>query len=51
MIAQGVSNKEIAERLVISAKTMSNHITNTFSKLQVADRVPATLRAREAGLG
>ena len=51
LIAQGVSNKEIAERLVISAKTVSNHITNIFSKLQVADRAQAIIRARDAGLG
>ena len=51
LIAQGVNNKEIAERLVISAKTVSNHITNIFSKLQVADRAQAIIRARDAGLG
>jgi DNA-binding NarL/FixJ family response regulator len=51
LMAQGVSNKEIAEKLVISMKTVSNHITNIFSKLQVADRAQAILRAREAGLG
>jgi DNA-binding NarL/FixJ family response regulator/class 3 adenylate cyclase len=51
LIAQGVSNREIAERLVISAKTVSNHITNIFSKLQVADRAQAIIRARNAGLG
>ena len=51
LIAQGVGNKEIAEKLVISAKTVSNHITNIFSKLQVADRAQAVIRAREAGLG
>jgi len=51
LIAKGVSNKEIADRLVISAKTVSNHITNIFSKLQVADRAQAILGARDAGLG
>lgn len=51
LIAQGVSNKEIAEKLVISMKTVSNHITNIFGKLQVADRSQAILRARDAGLG
>lgn len=51
LIAKGVSNKEIAEKLVISMKTVSNHITNIFSKLQVADRAQAIIRAREAGLG
>jgi DNA-binding NarL/FixJ family response regulator len=51
LIAQGVSNKEIAEKLFISMKTVSNHITNIFSKLQVADRAQAIIRARNAGLG
>jgi DNA-binding NarL/FixJ family response regulator/class 3 adenylate cyclase len=51
LIAQGISNKEIAEKLVISMKTVSNHITNIFSKLQVADRAQAIIRARDAGLG
>jgi DNA-binding NarL/FixJ family response regulator/class 3 adenylate cyclase len=51
LIAQGVSNKDIAEKLFISMKTVSNHITNIFSKLQVADRAQAIIRARDAGLG
>lgn len=51
LIAQGISNKDIAEKLFISAKTVSNHITNIFSKLQVADRAQAIIRARDAGLG
>ena len=50
LIAQGQSNAAIAERLVISAKTVSNHISNIFSKLRVADRAQAAIRAREAGL-
>ena len=51
LIAQGDNNTEIAERLVLSAKTVRNHISNIFSKLQVADRAQAIVRAREAGLG
>lgn len=51
LIAQGHSNAAIAEQLVISVKTVSNHISSIFSKLQVADRAQAALRAREAGLG
>ena len=51
LIAQGYTNNAIAERLVISPKTVRNHVTNLFSKLQVADRAQAIIRAREAGLG
>jgi DNA-binding NarL/FixJ family response regulator len=51
LMTQGASNKDIAEKLVISGKTVSNHISNIFSKLQVADRAQAVLRARDAGLG
>jgi DNA-binding NarL/FixJ family response regulator len=50
-IAQGQSNPEIANRLVLSLKTVQNHVSNIFSKLQVADRSQAIVRAREAGLG
>lgn len=50
-IAQGKSNAEIAEALTISVKTVRNHVSNIFSKLQVADRAQAAIRAREAGLG
>jgi len=51
LIGQGVRNREIAQRLVISEKTLGNHISSIFSKLQVTDRTQAALRAREAGLG
>jgi DNA-binding NarL/FixJ family response regulator len=51
MVAQGLKNPEIADRLVISPKTVRNHISNIFSKLQVADRAEAIIQAREAGLG
>lgn len=50
LIAEGDKNREIAEKLVISSKTVRNHITNIFSKLQVADRTQAILKARDAGL-
>ncbi len=50
-IAQGLSNPEIAARLYLSPKTVRNHISNIFAKLQVADRAQAIVRAREAGLG
>jgi DNA-binding NarL/FixJ family response regulator len=51
LIAQGHNNSEIAQRLTLSGKTIRNHITNIFSKLQVADRAQAIVRARDAGLG
>ena len=51
LIAMGKSNAEIAEELVLSPKTVSNHVSNIFSKLQVVDRAQAVLRARQAGLG
>lgn len=50
-IARGLNNHEIAGQLHITVKTVSNHISNIFSKLQVADRAQAIIRAREAGLG
>jgi len=51
LIAQGHSNTEIASRLVLSPNTVRNYVSNVFSKLQVADRAHAIIRAREAGLG
>ncbi len=51
LIAQGLTNRAIAERLVLSEKTVRNHVSSIFSKLQVADRAEAIIRAREAGLG
>ena len=51
LVARGLSNAEITHRLVLSPKTVRNHVSNVFSKLQVADRAQAIVRAREAGLG
>jgi DNA-binding NarL/FixJ family response regulator len=51
LIAQGLNNQQITRRLVVSPKTVRNHISNIFAKLQVADRAQAIVRAREAGLG
>jgi len=51
LIAHGRTNEQIAEQLVVSIKTVRNHVSTIFSKLQVADRAQAVVRAREAGLG
>jgi DNA-binding NarL/FixJ family response regulator len=51
LIAQGLNNQQITRRLVVNPKTVRNHISNIFAKLQVADRAEAIVRAREAGLG
>jgi DNA-binding NarL/FixJ family response regulator len=51
LIAHGYTNTEISNRLVLSPKTVRNHVSNIFSKLQVANRAHAIIRAREAGLG
>jgi DNA-binding NarL/FixJ family response regulator len=51
MVSQGYTNLAIAERLYLSPKTVRNHVSNIFSKLQVTDRGQAIVRAREAGLG
>jgi DNA-binding NarL/FixJ family response regulator len=50
MIARGKSNSEIAEELTLSPKTVSNHVSNIFAKLQVVDRAQAVLRAQQAGI-
>ena len=51
LIGQGRTNEAIAEQLVLSLKTVRNHVSNICGKLQVADRAQAVIRAREAGLG
>jgi DNA-binding NarL/FixJ family response regulator len=51
LVAQGKSNQKIAKELFVSLKTVRNHVSNIFLKLQVADRAQAVIRAREAGLG
>ena len=50
-IARGHNNPEIAQGLAIGLKTVRNYISSIFSKLQVADRAQAIVRARDAGLG
>ena len=51
LLAQGMSNQEVAERMGISLKTARNHVSNILGRLQVADRTEAVARARAAGLG
>ena len=51
LIARGRNNQEISKEFYISPKTVRNHISNIFTKLQVADRAQSIIRAREAGLG
>lgn len=51
LIAAGLTNTAIAERLVVSPKTVRNHVSNIFGKMQVTDRSQAIVRAREAGFG
>ncbi|MEH1056843.1 response regulator transcription factor [Micromonospora sp. CPCC 206171] len=51
LIAQGRNNAYLARHLMLSPKTVRNHISNIFAKLHVADRAEAIVRAREAGLG
>ena len=51
LVARGHSNEEIAQQLFLSIKTVRNHVSHIFLKLQVADRAQALIRAREAGLG
>ena len=51
LIAAGRSNSDVAAALVLSPKTVRNHVSNIFTKLHVADRSAAIVRAREAGLG
>jgi DNA-binding NarL/FixJ family response regulator len=50
LIARAESNAAIAEQLMISLKTVRNHVSNIYNKLQVADRAQAAIRARDAGL-
>jgi DNA-binding NarL/FixJ family response regulator len=51
LVADGLTNGEIARRLVVSDKTVRNHVSNVFAKLHVTGRAEAVARARDAGLG
>jgi LuxR family maltose regulon positive regulatory protein len=50
LVAQGLSNHEIGERLFLALDTVKGHNRNIFSKLQVQRRTEAIARARELGL-
>jgi NarL family two-component system response regulator LiaR len=50
LIAQGLSNSEIAEKLVISVNTVKGHVSNILSKLHVADRTQAAVYAWQQGI-
>lgn len=51
LIAKGLGNPQIGRTLKISPKTVRNHVSNIFSKLQVVGRAEAIVKARQAGLG
>jgi DNA-binding NarL/FixJ family response regulator len=51
LVARGMSNQDIARRLFISHRTVRNHVSNVFTKLQVEDRARAIVTARDAGMG
>jgi DNA-binding NarL/FixJ family response regulator len=51
LIAAGLTNGQITDRLVLSPKTVRNHVSNVFAKLHVADRAEAIAEARKVGLG
>ena len=51
LIAQGRDNTQIAAHFGLSAKTVRNHITSIFAKLEVENRGQAIVLAREAGFG
>jgi DNA-binding NarL/FixJ family response regulator len=50
LVAQGCTNKDVAQRLFISDKTVRNHVTSCLLKLQAKDRTEAVTRAIERGL-
>jgi DNA-binding NarL/FixJ family response regulator len=51
LMAKGVTNDDIAQQLIVAQKTVSNYVSSILSKLHVADRAQAVIRARDAGLG
>jgi len=51
LIAAGRGNAVIAHDLMLTLKTVRNHVSNIFTKLQVPDRAAAIVKARDAGFG
>lgn len=51
LLARGLTNPAIAERLYLSEKTVRNHVSNVFAKIHVTDRAGAVARARDKGYG
>ena len=51
LVAAGLNNQQIAQRLYLSQKTVRNHVSAVLAKLQAADRAEAIVRGRDAGLG
>lgn len=51
LVAQGLDNQAIARRLVLSPKTVRNHVSNVLTKLNLADRSHAIVLSRQRGLG
>lgn len=51
LVAGGLGNHEIARRLVLSEKTVRNHVATVLLKLRVRDRAAVVAKARDAGLG
>jgi DNA-binding NarL/FixJ family response regulator len=50
LIAQGLTNNAIADRLILSSKTVRNHVSVIFAKLQVSGRAEAIVKAKDAGM-
>jgi DNA-binding NarL/FixJ family response regulator len=50
LMARGLTNDDIAAGLSLSPKTVRNYVSNVFSKLHVASRAQAIVRARDAGI-